>query len=413
MEIEHQCPQCGAPVTFEEAERLFTCSFCRVKLYLSTVDYFRYYFHPSEQAGKEIIFIPYWRFRGMQFSCKAYTIEPRIVDTSFLASNYKFMPLSLGLRAQTLKLRVATFKEDMKFLRPSLSSRNFISKIENNALFEDTKGMEDVSFHNACIGEVISLIYSPVFIEHDTVFDAILNRPIAKQIGERINVDFSFEKKQDWGIRFISTLCPNCGWDMIAEKESCILICTNCNSLWQAYGETLQRIAFGIINEKDGKNDMVYLPFWRMKAKITGVDLQSYADLVRFANLPKVIKAGWEEIDIYFWSPAFKVQPALFLRLAQQLSISQPDAIIDMNLPKMSLYPITLPVTEAKESIKITLANIAVKKKDIFPGLKEIKSELTESLLVFLPFFSTINDFVQPHLRLSIQKNALRSGKNI
>jgi ribosomal protein S27AE len=413
MEIEHQCPQCGAPVILEEADRLFTCSFCRVKLYLSPKNYFRYYFLPAEPFGKEIIFVPYWRFRGMLFSCKTNAIEQRILDTSFLASNYKFLPPSLGLRAQALKLRVATFKEGTKFLRLSLSSRDFLSKVEKNELFEDSNEIENVTFHNACIGEVVSLIYSPIFIQHNTIFDAILNRPIATQVGERGDGDLSFEEKQNWGIRFLSTLCPNCGWDLIAEKESCVLICSNCNSLWEASGETLQRIEFGVISEKDGKNDVAYLPFWRMKIRVGGIKLQSYADLVRFANLPKVIKTEWEGLDIYFWSPAFKVSPALFLRLAQQLTISQPDKIPDMNLPKSSMYPITLPVSEAKESLKITLANIATKKKDIFPKLNEIKIELTEAFLIFLPFFSTNNEFIQPQLRFSIQKNALKIGKNI
>jgi hypothetical protein len=77
------------------------------------------------------------------------------------------------------------------------------------------------------------------------------------------------------------------------------------------------------------------------------------------------------------------------------------------------MYPITLPVSEAKESLKITLANIAIKKKDIFPKLNEIKIELTEAFLIFLPFFSTNNEFIQPQLRFSIQKNALKIGKNI
>ncbi|MGD9137268.1 MAG: hypothetical protein PVH42_10930, partial [Desulfobacterales bacterium] len=32
--IEYQCPQCGAPATIEETDRLFTCQFCRVNSYL-------------------------------------------------------------------------------------------------------------------------------------------------------------------------------------------------------------------------------------------------------------------------------------------------------------------------------------------------------------------------------------------
>ena len=65
--IEHQCPQCGAPATLEETERLFTCPFCRVKSYLVTRDYFRYMLPHAAPAGKSLVFLPYWRFKGSFF----------------------------------------------------------------------------------------------------------------------------------------------------------------------------------------------------------------------------------------------------------------------------------------------------------------------------------------------------------
>ncbi|PKP47445.1 MAG: hypothetical protein CVT95_05645, partial [Bacteroidetes bacterium HGW-Bacteroidetes-12] len=155
---------------------------------------------------------------------------------------------------------------EIKSIRESkVSIKEAFCIFKKNELFEDSNEIENVTFHNACIGEVVSLIYSPIFIQHNTIFDAILNRPIATEVGERGDGDFSFEEKQNWGIRFLSTLCPNCGWDLIAEKESCVLICSNCNSLWEASGETLRRIEFGVISEKDGRDDVAYLPFWRMK----------------------------------------------------------------------------------------------------------------------------------------------------
>ena len=65
--IDHQCPQCGAPATLEETERLFTCPFCRVKSYLVTRDYFRYMLPHAAPAGKSLVFLPYWRFKGSFF----------------------------------------------------------------------------------------------------------------------------------------------------------------------------------------------------------------------------------------------------------------------------------------------------------------------------------------------------------
>ncbi|MCK7515939.1 MAG: hypothetical protein MZV70_76205 [Desulfobacterales bacterium] len=64
FQIEHQCPQCGAPANLEETDRLFACPFCRVKSFLLTRDYFRYVLPAKNPAGKELVYFPYWRFKG-------------------------------------------------------------------------------------------------------------------------------------------------------------------------------------------------------------------------------------------------------------------------------------------------------------------------------------------------------------
>jgi len=414
MEIEHQCPQCGAPVLLDEADRLFTCGFCRVRLFLSSQDYFRYYLQPSKSSGSEIIFAPYWRFRGMVFSCKDYDIDQRIVDTTFRAISYDWMPTSLGLRAQALPLRFAHYTEKDKWFSVTLSSRDFLSRLEKNELFNNLRSIEDAQgFYSASIGDVVSLIYAPFFIKNNTLWDGILNEPTGITLDDTSTKNLSFEKKKSWDISFLSTLCPNCGWDLIAEKESCILACTHCHSLWEPSSIALRRLEFGIVTEKVMDQNTLFVPFWRMKVHIDGVTLNSYADLVRFSNLPKIIQPQWEEMHIYFWCPAFKVHPALFLRLARQLTIFQVDDVHDIYIPSYPLYPITLPLSEAQESVMIILAHIATKKKDFFPQLTQIHIQVQESRIVYLPFKSTNNDLINSRFNCSIQKNALRSGKNI
>ncbi len=44
--IELQCPQCGAPVTMEEADRILACAFCRVRLIMIHPGYPQYYLDP-------------------------------------------------------------------------------------------------------------------------------------------------------------------------------------------------------------------------------------------------------------------------------------------------------------------------------------------------------------------------------
>ncbi|HLA26741.1 MAG TPA: hypothetical protein VJZ49_02480, partial [Syntrophales bacterium] len=66
-QIDHQCPQCGAPVTLDEADRLLLCPFCRTKLYLFVSDHFRYFIPAPEARSRDIIYLPYWRLKGLSF----------------------------------------------------------------------------------------------------------------------------------------------------------------------------------------------------------------------------------------------------------------------------------------------------------------------------------------------------------
>ncbi len=84
--IEHECPQCGGPVTLEETDRLFSCAYCRVRLYLLSRDYFRYSLPASESFSRDILFVPYWRFKGTVFFCTANGIKHTFNDVSSLAS---------------------------------------------------------------------------------------------------------------------------------------------------------------------------------------------------------------------------------------------------------------------------------------------------------------------------------------
>ena len=98
--IEHQCPQCGAPAIMEETDRLFTCEFCRVKSYLVAEDVFRYLLPSQAPESKNLLYFPYWRFKGMLFSCAGSGIAHKFVDVSHQAVLSHLFPNSLGLRSQ-------------------------------------------------------------------------------------------------------------------------------------------------------------------------------------------------------------------------------------------------------------------------------------------------------------------------
>ena len=103
-QIEHNCPQCGAPVTLEETDRLFVCPYCRTRLYLIVGDYFRYCIPPPETTSGEIIYIPYWRLKGLSLSVQDVGVNSRFVDVSVLALASDVFPPSLGLKPQALNV---------------------------------------------------------------------------------------------------------------------------------------------------------------------------------------------------------------------------------------------------------------------------------------------------------------------
>ena len=118
--IEHQCPQCGAPAILEETERLFSCQFCRVRSYLLAGKYFRYFFQPRSKNDREIVYIPYWRFKGLMFSGSPEGINHRFIDFSSLAIESTHFSSSVGLRSQALKLKFIPPDEPGYFLEPSI-----------------------------------------------------------------------------------------------------------------------------------------------------------------------------------------------------------------------------------------------------------------------------------------------------
>lgn len=408
-EVEYQCPQCGAPVTLQEADRLFTCSHCRVRLYITANDLFRYYLPARKGEPGEIFYLPYWRFRGIAFSCISYEIRHRIVDSSILALQDKSLPPSLGLRPQTLKLKLFSPEVEGRCLKPEFSFSEGGLRIERQLEAFDSNGIKTSPLFKAFIGEGISLIYSPLFVEDGFLCDAILGNRVAPVPGAWIDQIVSVDQYAAWQVNFISTLCPDCGNDLQGEGDSIILLCKNCQSAWKPSGARLERAEFAVVPGGD-EEDLYYLPFWRMKARIDGIQLKSYADLVRMANLPKVIKKEWEEMEFHFWSPAFKINPLLFLRLSKQMTLSLPAEEIEAEIPRSMLHAVTLSSEEAAESITVNLANLSVDKKKVFPELARIKIILDESLLVYVPLVQRGNELIYPRLGFSLQKNALKMG---
>lgn len=397
--IESQCPQCGAPATLEETDHLFSCEFCRVKSYLMS-RVFRYVLPHSAPSDKDLLYLPYWRFKGMLFFCLSNGIKQRIVDFSHQGISSPYFPPSLGLRSQTLKLRFLTPETEGLFLKPRLTRE------ETENIIDERFGslVPKPIFQRNYIGDVFSIIFAPFYVENK-VYDAVLNRPVSPELPEDFDVSSFDVSRADWGIRFIPALCPDCGWDLEGERASLALYCKNCNSIWHPSKGRFLKLKFGRMPEEG--ESITYLPFWRIRADISGIELESYADLVKAANLPKVIQQGWEDRAFRFWIPAFKVRPQDFLRFGNNLTLSQPQVDWDPTIPKKELHPVTLPVQEAVEGLKLIFASFIKSRGTMYPKLPEIEIKGKSYFLAYIPFRKRGNELSQPAFRLRINKNLL------
>lgn len=438
MQIEHRCPQCDGPVVLDETDRLLICPFCKTKLCIQPRDYLRYCFSARGPLLEEVLFVPYWRFKGIRFLCKTSRIQEGIIDKTTLAVDSRHFAQTLGIRPQTLKLKFVQPAENARFIKPDISFDRSSVETKQTVVYETvtihetrfvrlgTEGnyrevpetrrelKEERIYHEAFIADTMSLIYTPVFIRNGRFYDAVLNEPL--QGSPSIDESLPYEVfSGGWEVGFLPTLCPNCGWDTIAERDSCVLLCKTCNSAWESKIQGLKQVGFATAVPDKASNCTPgqYLPFWRIRADVEGVELGCYADLVRLGNLPKAIQPQWEEPPFFFWAPAFKMTPSVYRRMSKQFTIANFPGGFDDRLPDAPIHPVNLPLEDAVESLVTIIADLGINKKKVLPLLPDIKIKVAEALLVLFPFTETDHEYTLPDIKCGFMKNALQWGRNI
>lgn len=405
--IEHQCPQCGAPAELEETDRLFHCPFCKVSSYLSSAKFFRYTIPHNASTGKQIVYFPYWRFKGMLFTCTSKGMANRFLDVSQQARISGHFPINMGFRGQTQKLRFAVTQEKGYFIKPDVTFETVLSSWQK----QYAPGLSGPVLHQDQIGETVSLLYAPFYIEENVV-DAVLNEAVTASKAESIPKDMLEPDTPCWPIKFLATLCPQCGWDLEGQRDSLALNCTNCQTVWWAKKGKLAKLNTAHMAEKG--DDWVYLPFWRIDAEVSHIQLQSYADLIQIANLPRVVQPGWDQQPFRFWSPAFKVRPQKFLNLATRVTLNQPVGRLDPGNPKTtSMQAVNLPLKEAVESMKLNLANFMKPRQCMVQKIRDIDIKARRFLLIYIPFQKGHHELIHPKLQLTINRNTLAHAKNL
>jgi hypothetical protein len=99
--------------------------------------------------------------------------------------------------------------------------------------------------------------------------------------------------------------------------------------------------------------------------------------------------------------------------LATHTTLSQPCQKLLPEMPDDGIYPTNLPIEEAIESLKMTLANFMKPRKVLKERLNRIRIKAKRFSLVFLPFDEGHHEFIQPDFKLTINKNVIRLSKNL
>ena len=362
---------------------------------------------------KDVVYLPYWRLRGTLYSVVPFQIVTQAVDASLLAVNLPFVPSTLGGRPQTLRLRFATKSVEGVFHAPKVPFPSVLAVTEKqiSKVQSDSTASQQDSFERAYIGDATSIVYAPFFIQGTTLYDAILQQPAGK-VPENVDLRDPSLAAPDWTLNFLSATCPFCGWDLKGETDACAFICKKCNSGWQPRGKEFKKIAAGMVGGGES-DDFVYMPFWRIAPEISNLELASFADLIRLANLPKAVKPEWEKEPFVFWTPAFKVPPSLYLRTARVVTCSPFKAAIEEKVPQGPSHPVNLPMAEAIQTLKVIMASFAKPEKSIYKRLAEIQMKPVKGALVYAPFRRNGADLVSDELGFGISRQALVYGKTL
>ncbi|MBM9603159.1 hypothetical protein [Desulfopila inferna] len=412
MELSYiqDCPSCGAPVEVAEVDRVVDCRYCDGRNYMVSGQPLRFVLPTmvgEAVAQKDIIHIPYLRFKGHVYSCMGTELEHRIVDTTQLGYSSEKIPASLGLRAQAMQIRLVGAGHAGLFAGLTEKIKDIFAKAAKlTSAFSDN---QDALYHRSFIGETISCIYLPAYFREGRLIDGVLNRDICAESTDLL-MKHCGPVKEKWLPTFISTICPHCAAALSGERDSLVMECRNCESLWQERNGRFERVAFSCAPAVQGDR---FLPFWRISISSEGLQLKSFADFLRLTNQPVVIRDMHENLELDFWVPAFKIRPKYFLQISKNLTVSQHKIPMKAGNLSKNLYPVTLPAMEAVQALKAILAAAVMNKRDFMPSLPGVTIKARHTALVYLPFHILGHDLVQDHTAVAFSEKNLHYGRSM
>jgi len=397
FKIDLQCPQCGAPAVLNETQYIIKCSSCGTCNIIHAHPYPCYYMEPNQKkyADLKIIYIPYWRFKGLEFTLGGNIPRFRVNDISSIAVQKTSLPPALGFHSQTQRLKFVHKGINGVFIQPEISRKNILHQIGGN------------SDRKVYIGEILSLIFMPFYLDSHTLYDGLTGNKLAV---EPPDTDAG-KKPPDYNLKFTPSICPNCGWDLKGETDSLVLHCDNCMSFWLVRNRKLNRINALFFSSK--KDIQLQVPFWRFHIEFSTLQLSTRANLIKTANIPKIIREKDIQQILYFYIPAFKLNPKLFLRIGKQVTMAEIEPAEVEIIRNDPFHPVDLPLEEGMQAVAPILMNLCSNKEGTWKILKHEKLKLRSCSLAYMPFHAAGSEYIQDTLGFSIPKNSLKFGRQI
>lgn len=398
-EITHECPQCGAPILFREAERILSCGFCKVRSLLRFGEPLRYVLPTSQALDDPLYFVPFWRIKGDLFWNRAGILQSKALDTTRPATDMIRLPLSLGFRPQAMKMRLS-FPKGAKIVVPNLSFQEVFGFLSKS--FSFLSGQEKTGTYGF-LSHLNAFVYQPYYVSGKILCDGITGQRIPEL---NTNNTFEIQDSASYNVNLSPCICPLCGWDLKADTKSSFGICTNCNSVIDLVHDEMPKCEYSI-HKGDGE---IYIPFWSIKSTVEALSIKTYADLIRYFNLPKALLPHLEDKEIYYYFPAIRLIPDVFIRVARLITIAQPDCTVEKELQNVESFPISIHHKDAKDILKILIWSMGPNKPELSKLIHRSDIQIIEAHLHFIPFLETHVEFTNPKLKVSFLKGSIRGS---
>ncbi len=376
-----------------------------------------YYLDPRT-PDPDTLYVPYWRFRGMGFAVGTNEAGSTVIDGNLIARPMPPCPESLGVRPQAMNLRLVGPERVGRFVPPSPAP------LDEAALAGLTRALPAFAGESSP-GSVLlrflrqagGLIYSPFKVMGRDVIDGVTQQKLGTLPDGQAGVPFQppTGTRPPNDLVYLPALCPNCGGDLSAAPESVALPCTNCGLLWAPSAGGMAERPFSLVPAPQ-KKDALFLPFWRMSARVEGLEPSLHVDPLKHIppayGLPESI--SFPEFSL--WAPAFFINPVLFLRLCERATMWQPADCGEKGAARtarLDLYPVTLPGPEAKKLLPLILTLVVADRGRVLPSILHADMEAIEQSLVYVPFQKRAGEATCAEMRAAVELNALKHGRNL